>query len=83
MLRVCEKPKFVKWAEKWLSGEDRSLGTAYTAYAAAYYATCAAHCDFHIATYDVARIAALAVSRTDLPADQILQIIGDVVGWGE
>jgi len=40
-LAVCSDEKFVKWANKWLSGEDRTESSASAAYAAAsasYYA---------------------------------------------
>ena len=32
-LAVCSDEKFVKWANKWLSGEDRTASAAYAAYA--------------------------------------------------
>ena len=59
VLLVCSDPEFVKWANNWLNGVDRSFEAAY-------------------AVYD-----AYAVSCTGLPADQIIQIIADVVGWKE
>ena len=98
-LKVHHKPKFVKWANNWLNGIDRSSETAYafrasTFYAprAAYYAAHAAY-DATNAAYYAARVAyyashdvayaARAVDYIEFPADRILQIIADVVGWGE
>ena len=79
-LKVYHDPEFVKWANKWLSGEDRSSEVTYVSYTAAYYA---AHAACAVCYAACAADAAVAVSCTGLPADQILQIIADVVGWGE
>ena len=93
VLKVYHEPKFVKWANNWLNGIDRSPEAAYAVYETAYYAAHAAYDATNAAYYaarvayyashDVAYGAVCAVSCTKLPADQILQIIKDVVGWEE
>ena len=50
-LEVCNDDNFVKWAQNWLDGTDRSYDSANTAYYAAYYAANAA---YDAAAYDAA-----------------------------
>ena len=60
-LEVCNKPGFVKWAQAWLSGADRSAARA-AAYAADAAAYAAARAAYAAAAY-AADAAAVAAAR--------------------
>ena len=89
-LKVCHEPKFIKWANKWIDGTDRSYTaindiTGVMASASIYDSIAETARAAIYATYadddaDISSAAANAATYTQLPADQILQIIVDVVG---
>ena len=96
-LKVHHKPKFVKWANNWLNGIDRSSETAYAFRASTFYAPRAAYYAAH-AAYDATNAAYYAALAVDvIYADyyvasvvniigtefDLLGIIADVVGWKE
>ena len=65
-LEVYTDPAFVRWAEAWLSGEDRSADAAR---AAARAANAAAYATYTAYAADAARAAAHAANRFGLPVD--------------
>jgi hypothetical protein len=89
-LTCYDDPTFVGWAEKWLSGEDRSIGSAHAALYAALYADDAAVAAVYDAatTYaaaDAAAAAAVAAVYAAAKAGPIdlLPIIERVMGSKE
>jgi hypothetical protein len=69
-LPICKNTKWLEWANKWLSGEDRTTESAYAASAAAYAASAA---DAAYASY-----AAYAASAAEKGIN-ILSIIKEVI----
>ena len=83
-LAVCDEPNWVRWAESWLNGTDRSLlaaNVAYTANAAAYTARAAAArsaanaAAAYAASAACAASAAYAVAYAALPGAQAFSLL--------
>lgn len=90
-LLVCDDKKYVKWANNWLSGKDRSAKAAYSAanttndaaHNAAHAANTIANIDDTTCNINGIAHAIRYAVQAGVSAEQILQIIADVVGYEE